>query len=93
MRRGVCGIIAGAALAGMAVQGRNRHAHALRHVAHRQLALLHQGTRRSDVAGLECRRAPTFAATAACLGKAGSGSFANQGAFKLRDMRCTAYRA
>jgi hypothetical protein len=74
----------------MAVQGGNGHAHALRHVAHRQLALLHQSTCRGDVTSLECRRTPTFAATTACLRKAGSGSFTNEGTLELRLMRCTA---
>ena len=69
----------------MAIEGGDRHAHALGHVAHRQLALFHQRARRGDVACLERRRASALASAAACLGEAGGGAFADQGALELRD--------
>jgi len=88
---GVRGVVPGAALADMAVEGGDGHAHALGDVAHWQLAFLHQRTRRGDVARLECRWAPAFAAAAAGLGKASGSAFADQVALELRGMRCTAY--
>jgi hypothetical protein len=59
--------------------------HALGPVAHRQLALFHQCTRRGDIAGLERRRAAALTAATACLGKSSGGAFADQRALELRD--------
>src|SRR3546814_8971644 len=56
-----------AALACIAIEGRDRHAHALGDVAHRQRALLHHRPCRGDVARAHCRWAATLATLPARL--------------------------